>query len=107
MARRNTFFYLDEMINLIIAAHSSSGDQRAQHPVVGHDVRVSNLWEVRDFWEWLAPGYTDESTRPYALANAAFLLFFFSAVATVTSWSSWKLAAPHRIPRWGCGRKPT
>ena len=75
MARRNTFFYLDEMINLIIAAHSSSGDQRAQHPVVGHDVRVSNLWEVRDFWEWLAPGYTDESTRPYALANAAFCYF--------------------------------
>ena len=75
MARRSTFFYLDEMISLIMAAHSTSGDKRAEHPVVGHDVRVSNLWEVRDFWEWLAPGYTEESTRPYALSNAAFCHF--------------------------------
>ena len=74
-AKRNTFFYLDEMISLIIAAHDSSGDQGVQHPVVGHDVKVSNLWEVRDFWEWLAPGYTQDSTRAYALPDAVFSYF--------------------------------
>ena len=75
LVRRSTYFYLDELIGLIEAAHTSSGDQDAKHPVVGHDVKVSNLWELRDFWEWLAPGYTLESTRPYALANAAFSYF--------------------------------
>ena len=75
MVRRSTYFYMEELINLIEAAHASSGDREVQNPVVGHDVKVSNLWEVRDFWEWLAPGYTDESTRPYALGNAAFSYF--------------------------------
>ena len=106
LVRRSTFFYLEELIHLIEAAHESSGDREAQQPVVGHDVKVSNLWEVRDFWEWLAPGYTEESTRPYALANAAFSCFPL-CMDTVTSRSGWKLAAPHRIPRLGFGRKPT
>ena len=34
--------------------------------------KVSDLWDVRDIWEWLAPGYTQQSTREFALANAAF-----------------------------------
>ncbi len=34
--------------------------------------KVSDLCDVRDFWEWLAPGYTNQSTRGFALANAAF-----------------------------------
>ena len=57
---------------MIIAAHDASGDQEAQHPVVGHGVKVSNLWEVRDFWEWLAPGYTQDITMAYALPNDVF-----------------------------------
>ena len=75
MVKRHTYFYLEEMINLIKAAHEDAGDPNQLRPVVGHDVKVSNLFEVRDFWEWLAPGYTDKSTRPYALANAAFCTF--------------------------------
>ena len=39
-------------------------------PILG--VQVSDLWTVRDFWEWLAPGYTTKRTRDHALANAAF-----------------------------------
>jgi len=27
------------------------------HPIMGPDTLVSNLWEVRDFWEWMFPGY--------------------------------------------------
>ena len=75
MVKRHTYFHLEEMINLIQAAHKDSGDVGEMRPVVGHDVKVSNLFVVRDFWEWLAPGYTNESTRPYALANAAFSSF--------------------------------
>ena len=75
MVKRHTYFHLEEMIGLIAAAHQDADDASQLRPVVGHDVRVSNLWEVRDFWEWLAPGYTEESTRPYALANAAFSSF--------------------------------
>ena len=34
--------------------------------------KVSDLWDVRDIWEWLAPGYMQQSTREFASANAAF-----------------------------------
>ena len=54
-----------------MAAHSAQNSQ-AKCPEVGHDVKVSNLWTLRDFWEWLCPGYTDRNTRSYAIANAAF-----------------------------------
>ena len=30
-----------------------------ERPIMGPDVLVSNLWQVRDFWEWLFPGYHD------------------------------------------------
>jgi hypothetical protein len=33
---------------------------------------VSDLWQIRDFWEWLAPGYSKAAGREQALANAAF-----------------------------------
>ena len=56
---------------MIQAAHVTT-DSHAKCPVVGHDVMVSNLWDLRDFWEWLCPGYTDQKTRDHALANAAF-----------------------------------
>ena len=60
MVKRHTYFYLEEMINLIKAAHENAGDPKQLRPVVGHDIKVSNLFEVRDFWEWLAPGYTEK-----------------------------------------------
>eukprot|EP00974_Lingulodinium_polyedra_P003774 355276-Lingulodinium_polyedra.AAC.1 len=34
-------------------------------PVMGPDVMATNLWEVRDIWEWLSPGRsvnTEEAT---------------------------------------------
>ena len=34
--------------------------------------KVSDLRDVRVIWEWLVPGYTQQSTREFALANAAF-----------------------------------
>ena len=39
-------------------------------PILG--VQVSDVGTVRDFWEWLAPGYTTTRTRDHALANVAF-----------------------------------
>ena len=70
-----TYFHHDELIGLIEAAHKLSADRKQLRPIVGHDVQVSNLWAVRDFWEWLAPGYTQDSTREYALKHAAFASF--------------------------------
>ena len=36
-------------------------------------VLVSNLWSVRDFWEWLAPGIN--ANRDVGLAGAAFVSY--------------------------------
>ena len=69
--RDSSFWHFEELRVLIKAAHARQ-DSHAKCPVVGHDVIVSNLWSLRDFWEWLCPGYTDEKTRGHALANAAF-----------------------------------
>ena len=45
----------------------SGGDR----PIMGPNVLVSNLWEVRDFWEWLMPGYheSDKEHEPPALSK--------------------------------------
>jgi hypothetical protein len=73
--RRSTFFHLEELINIIEAAHTIAKDKTSLKPIAGHDVKVSCLWQVRDFWEWLCPGYTDQKTREHALQNAAFSSF--------------------------------
>ena len=73
--RRSTFFHLEELINIIEAAHTVAEDKSSLNPIAGHDVKVSCLWQVRDFWEWLCPGYTDQKTREHALHNAAFSSF--------------------------------
>ena len=39
----------------------------------GIQVLVSNLWSVRDFWEWLAPGIN--ANRDVGLAGAAFVSY--------------------------------
>ena len=69
--RNASYWHFEELRALIKAAHARH-DTKAKCPEVGHDVMVSNLWSLRDFWEWLCPGYTDEKTRGHALANAAF-----------------------------------
>ena len=74
-AKHATYFHHEELIGLIEASHTVAADRKQHRPIVGHDVRVGNLWVLRDFWEWLAPGYTQESTREYALKHAAFASF--------------------------------
>ena len=71
LVRDSSFWHFEEVRALIKAAHARQ-ESNAKCPVIGHDVIVSNLWNLRDFWEWLCPGYTDEKTRGHALANAAF-----------------------------------
>ena len=71
LVRNSSYWHFEELRALIKAAHARH-DTKAKCPEVGHDVMVSNLWSLRDFWEWLCPGYTDEKTRSHALANAAF-----------------------------------
>ena len=44
-------------------------------PAVLDSRQVSDLWSLRDFWEWLAPGYSCANSREYALSNAAFTSF--------------------------------
>ena len=73
--RRSTFFHLEELIGVVEAAHSVAKDKSELNPIAGHDVKVSCLWQARDFWEWLSPGYTDPKTREHALKNAAFSSF--------------------------------
>ena len=70
--RRSTFFHLEELRAIIEASHIASKDAQSMRPLAGHHVNVSNLWSVRDYWEWLCPGYSQEKSRNHALANAAF-----------------------------------
>lgn len=44
--RDSTFWFYEELRTLIQTAHASK-DSHAKSPVVGHDVKVSNLWELR------------------------------------------------------------
>ena len=99
MVQRHTYFHLEEMLALIEAAHQQSRDDGEMLPAVGHDVKVSNLFEVRDFWEWLASGYTDPSTRPYyfpMLPSHRSLL----SKATETSWCNWRQVVHKKL---ACG----
>ena len=40
---------------------------------MGPDVQVSNLWAVRDFWEWLFPGY---SQNPKSATSAGAIIYY-------------------------------
>ncbi len=73
--RTSTYFHHDELIDLIKCAHVQKHNSGELRPIVGHKVMVRNLWQVRDLWEWMAPGYTDPRTRDHALAHATFSSF--------------------------------
>lgn len=68
-----TFYTLEELINIIKDAHrggvsrSSSATRVEPRALMGDDVLVSNLWEVRDFWEWLFPGHSKRPKESFAL----------------------------------------
>lgn len=67
----STFFTWDELVDIISRAHTEGLRGPAASSMMGHDVMISNLWQVRNFWEWLAPGYTND--RIQAMSSAAFV----------------------------------
>lgn len=69
---RHTFYTLDEMIDIIRGAHRAHRQAVGHKPVMGPDVLVSNLWEVRDFWEWLFPGHGADSAQAFSRGSAVF-----------------------------------
>ena len=76
--RKSTFFALEEMIDIIRASHLAARGRHeaiaaASKPLMGHNVLVSNLWQVRDLWAWLAPGWHVD--RPGARSRAAFVSY--------------------------------
>ena len=73
---KSTFFSWSEVVSIVIAAHQGlpGGSSRAApSSLMGHDVLVSNLWQLRDIWEWLAPGY--RTNRIDALSKGAFVAY--------------------------------
>ena len=62
--RKETFFHYDELVRIIEAAHHTarvpgvSGVHEVR-PLMGRNVLVSNLWETRDLWAWLAPEWNN------------------------------------------------
>ena len=66
------------MIDIIRKSHGAARDRHdsiaaAGKPLMGHNVLVSNLWQVRDLWAWLAPGWHDD--RPTARSRASFVSY--------------------------------
>ena len=58
---RATFFHFEDLVDIIVASHHLAKERHkalgsAGNPLLGHDVQVSNMWQVRDLWNWLAPG---------------------------------------------------
>lgn len=96
--KKSTFFHWDEMVNIIKGSHANSlrYEKRKREPgettetaetatakrsawiaaagvrpIMGPDVLVSNLWEIRDFWAWLFPGYHESPQDRDAQATYA------------------------------------
>jgi hypothetical protein len=61
LVRRSTYWTYEELVHLCVAAHRSKDNTEVKNPICGQRCNVLSLWEVRDFWEWLAPGYTDQT----------------------------------------------
>lgn len=75
----STFFSLSELVSIIEAAHKGipggSTSEAKAGSLMGHNVLVSLLWEVRDYYEWLAPGYRDPAQKKEAMSRAAFVCY--------------------------------
>ena len=72
VVKRSTYWTHEELSSILKGAHRVDGDgPRSLRPLVGQNLSVLNLFEARDFWEWLTPGYTDTKTRARALSNGA------------------------------------
>ena len=94
----STVFAHCELIDIIKASHSMKHNVNCARPLVGHDVMVSDLFQVRDFWEWLAPGYSNPKTRPYAFGTLRALRDFQMKLESGSTEAN---------PKSACGRKRT
>ena len=71
------------MIDIIKASHTNnmrfsrgeweSKESTSARPIMGPDVMVTNLWEVRDMWEWMWPGY--RKSKGDALSHGAVVYY--------------------------------
>ena len=68
---RATYFSLAELIDIIKSAHLG-GRETA---LMGKDVLVSNLWQVRDFWEWLFPGHGQKGGETESFTKGAGIFY--------------------------------
>ena len=42
---------------------------QGKNPAMGPDVLVSNLWVLRDFWQWMFPGHAKSAQDPRAFRS--------------------------------------
>jgi len=70
--KRSTYWTYEELVHICADAHAAIDDVRVKNPICGRRCNVLSLWEARDFWEWLCPGYNDKAKREHAFASAAF-----------------------------------
>ena len=145
---RHTYYFMEELIAIIKGAHALAGEKvssaaragstasaasAAAAPEApgrgvsgwGHDVRVANLFEIRDVWEWLYPGRDlargacayFEPIAPYhdfelrrdtrERGNVKVELWAkefmtsqtYSYVGTMTSWKLYKAVAQTQLPK--------
>ena len=73
---KSTYYTMDDMADVIRNAHQSAQARHAAEgaenkPIMGHNVLVSMLWEMRYFWEWLVPGYGQDPKRAFNTAAYA------------------------------------
>jgi hypothetical protein len=71
-----TFYHFEELVDIIQKSHIAARDRHVSigcKPLMGHDVLASNMWEVRDLWNWLAPGW--DADKDGARARAAFVTY--------------------------------
>jgi hypothetical protein len=64
--RRQTYYSMSELHGIIQAAHVLQDAGTAilpKNPLMGRDVQVTNLWEIRDIWQWLMPGHGESTVR--------------------------------------------
>jgi hypothetical protein len=76
--KTTSFYHWDELVDIIEKSHVAARQrhERLEHgvrPLMGHRVMVTNLWQVRDLWDWLAPGYHDD--KDAARSRAAYVTY--------------------------------
>ena len=73
-----SFYHWNELVDIIEQSHVAARQRHAKlehgnRPLMGHHVMVTNLWRIRDLWDWLAPGYHDDKDE--ARGRAAYVTY--------------------------------